>query len=146
MDEVALVDLRELATIEGLDESTAEELQNRAKGYLERRSAEMEEKRKSLGVRDELAQMDGLSPEMVVALGEAGIKTVEDLADCATDDLTGWNERKDGQTTKHKGAFTALGVAADEAEALIMQARVAMGWIEAPLVEEEVPVQEEAAS
>jgi transcription termination/antitermination protein NusA len=136
VEELAMVELREVASIEGLDETTAEELQNRARTYLERRAAELEERRKELGVRDDLANFEGLSPEMIVALGEADIKSLEDFADCATDDLTGWNERKDGQTVKHKGAFSALDVSAQEAQDLILKARVALGWIEAPAVEE----------
>jgi N utilization substance protein A len=60
------------------------------------------------------------------------VKTVEDLADCATDDLIGWNERKDGQTTKHAGAFTGQDISAADAQNLIMAARVHLGWIEAP--------------
>ena len=144
VEEVAQVEAREIASIDGLDEATAEELQTRARNYLERQATELAAKRVELGVTDELAAVDGLSPEMLVALGEAGIKTVEDLADCATDDLTGWNERKDGTTIKHKGALTAVGVAADEAEALIMGARVQLGWIEAPVAAAEAP--EEAAS
>jgi transcription termination/antitermination protein NusA len=143
VEELAMVELREVASIEGLDETTAEELQNRARTYLERRAAELEERRKELGVRDDLANFEGLSPEMLVALGEADIKSLEDFADCATDDLTGWNERKDGQTVKHKGALSALDVSAPEAQDLILKARVALGWIEAP-VEEEAPAEEEA--
>jgi transcription termination/antitermination protein NusA len=144
-DELALVGLHELASIEGLDETTAEELQARANEYLQRRAAELDEKRKALGVRDDLANFEGLSPEMLVALGEGGVKSLEDLADCATDDLTGWNERKNGQTTKHKGILTEVGVAADEAEGLIMKARVQLGWIEAPVEQEtEEPIVEEA--
>jgi transcription termination/antitermination protein NusA len=144
-DELALVGLHELASIEGLDETTAEELQARANEYLQRRAAELDEKRKALGVRDDLANFEGLSPEMLVALGEGGVKSLEDLADCATDDLTGWNERKNGQTTKHKGILTEVGVAADEAEGLIMKARVQLGWIEAPVEQEtEEPIAEEA--
>ncbi len=144
VDEVAHVEIREIAEIDGLDESTAEELQQRAKTYLERRAAELEEKRRALGVRDDLAQFEGLSPEMIVALGEAGIKSLEDFADCATDDLTGWNERKDGQTVKHKGALTELGVVSAEAEQLIMRARVQLGWIEAPVAEETATEEAEA--
>ncbi len=143
VEEVAQVEPRELATIEGLDDNMAEELQQRASSYLAKRAAELEEKRRSLGVRDDLAGFDGLSPEMAVALGEAGIKSLEDFADCATDDLTGWNERKDGQTIKHKGALNELGVTSQEAEQLIMRARIQLGWIEAP-VEEEVPAEAEA--
>jgi N utilization substance protein A len=64
---------------------------------------------------------------MLVEFGENGIKTVEDLAGCATDDLAGWSERKDGETTKHAGILEEL--SREESDALIMQARVKMGWI-----------------
>jgi transcription termination/antitermination protein NusA len=78
-------------------------------------------------------------------LGEAGIKSMEDLADCATDDLTGWTERKGTESTKHKGAFSGLDVSAADAEALIMAARVKMGWIEAtPDAEAEVEAEADA--
>ncbi len=132
VEEVAYVELHDIASIDGLDEQTAEELQQRAKDYLEKAATEMEDKRKALGVTDELRDMHGLNPTLLVALGEAGIKTVEDLADCATDDLIGWNERKDGQTTKHPGAFTGHDISAADSQNLIMAARVQLGWIEAP--------------
>jgi len=144
VEELALVEPREIASIEGLDESTAEELQNRAKVFLEREATEMEEKRKELGVADDLAGFEGLSPRMVVSLGEAGVKSLEDFADLATDELTGWNERKNGETVKHKGYLTDHGVSAAEAEALILQARVALGWIEAPAVEADAEAEGEA--
>jgi transcription termination/antitermination protein NusA len=111
-------------------------LQNRASEYLQKQAAEFEDKRKALGVQDDLAGFAGLTPAMLVALGEAGVKSLEDFADLATDDLTGWNERKSGETVKHKGAFAGLDVSAADAEAMIMQARVDLGWIEAPVVEE----------
>jgi len=139
VEEVAMVEAREIASIEGLDEATAEELQNRAKAFLEREATELEAKRVELGVADDLNSFEGLSPRMIVALGEAGVKTLEDFADLATDDLTGWNERKNGETVKHKGHLSAQGVAADEAEGLIMKARVQLGWIDAP-VEADLPV------
>jgi transcription termination/antitermination protein NusA len=142
VEEVAFVDLHDIASIDGLDEQTAEELQQRAKDYLGKQSAELEEKRKSLGVSDELLAMEGLNPTLVVALGGAGVKTSEDLADCATDDLIGWNERKDGTTTKHPGAFTGQDISAADAQALIMAARVKLGWVEA---EPAAPATEEAA-
>jgi transcription termination/antitermination protein NusA len=142
VEEVAFVDLHDIASIEGLDEQTADELQQRAKDYLGKQSAELEEKRISLGVSDDLLAMEGLNPTLVVALGEAGIKTIEDLADCATDDLIGWNERKDGTTTKHPGAFTGQDISAADAQNLIMAARVKLGWIEA---EPEAPAAEEVA-
>jgi transcription termination/antitermination protein NusA len=74
-----------------------------------------------------------MTPVMLVALGEAGIKSMEDIADAATDDLTGWTERKQGETVKHKGAFSDLEVSSTEAEGLIMGARVKLGWIELPV-------------
>ena len=145
VEEVAFVDLHEIASIEGLDDQTAEELQNRAREYLDRATAELDAKRVELGVLDELKEIEGLTPAMLVALGEAEVKSIEDLAGCASDDLIGWSERKDGQTVKHKGAFTDLEIGADEANAFIMQARVKAGWIEAPaVVDAEAEVEAEA--
>jgi N utilization substance protein A len=122
-----------LAQLLASDEQTADELQTRARDYLERAAAELDARRIELGVADELKEIEGLTPAMMVALGEADIKTVEDLAGCASDDLIGWSERKAGETVKHKGAFSDLGVSADEANGLIMKARVKAGWIEAPV-------------
>ena len=69
---------------------------------------------------------------MLVALGENDVKSVEDLAGCATDDLVGWTERKDGEVIKHAGYLDAFDLSREEAEAIIMAARVKAGWIEAP--------------
>jgi N utilization substance protein A len=137
VEEIAYVELNDIASIDGLDEQTGEELQNRAREYLDRVSKEQDARRVELGVSDELKSLEGVSAAMLVALGEAGIKTMEDLADCATDDLTGWTERKGTESVKHKGAFSGLEVSAAEAEALIMAARVKMGWIEAAVEPEE---------
>ena len=90
-------------------------------------------RRIELGVLDELKEIEGLTPAMLVALGEAGLKSVEDLAGCDTDELIGWTERKAGGAVKHKGAFTDLEVSAEEANDLIMKARIHAGWIEAPV-------------
>jgi transcription termination/antitermination protein NusA len=144
VEEIAFVDLNDIASIDGLDEQTGEELQNRAREYLDRVSKEQDARRVELGVSDDIKALEGVSAAMLVALGEAGIKTMEDLADCATDDLTGWTERKGTENVKHKGAFSGLDVAAAEAEALIMAARVKMGWIEAAPPAPEVPAEAEA--
>jgi|UniRef100_UPI003783EF20 N utilization substance protein A len=133
VDEVAYVDLREIASIEGLDEQTAEELQNRAREFLDREAAELDARRVELGVLDELKDIEGLTLAMMVALGEAGIKSIEDLAGCATDELIGWTERKAGGAVKHKGALSDLEVGTDEANDFIMKARIKAGWIEAPV-------------
>jgi transcription termination/antitermination protein NusA len=143
-DELVAVEPREISSIEGLDETMAEELQTRARNYLDRRAQEFEDKRKSLGVTDDLAALEGLTPEMLVALGEAGVKTLEDIADCATDDLTGWTERKDGENKKFEGAFSGLDVGAEEANDLILRARVKLGWIELPAPEPEAEAESQA--
>ncbi|MGN6787860.1 helix-hairpin-helix domain-containing protein, partial [Neisseria sp. P0024.S006] len=110
VEELAYVDLDEISSIDGFDEDTADEIQTRAREYLERLEAEMDAKRKELGVSDELRQIDGLTSQMMVALGEDGIKTIEDFAGCAADDLVGWSERKDGETKKFEGIFSKLDV------------------------------------
>jgi len=147
VEELALVDVRELAGIEGFDEETANELQSRAREYLEQLDAELEAKRKELGVDDALKDIPGVTGKMLVKFGENDVKTVEDLAGCATDDLVGWSERKDGETVKHAGFLDAGETSRDEAEAIIMQARLAAGWItEADLVKPATDAEEDAAS
>ncbi|MCC7274441.1 MAG: transcription termination/antitermination protein NusA [Alphaproteobacteria bacterium] len=87
VEEVAFVPTEDLAGIEGFDEDIAAELQQRARGFLERRDAEFDEKRRTLGVDDAVAALDGITPQMTVALGEKGVKTLDDLADLASDEL-----------------------------------------------------------
>ena len=130
VEELAMVDVRELAGIEGFDDETATELQNRAKEYLDQLETELENKRKELGVDDDLKTVPGVTSKMLVKFGENDIKTVEDLAGCATDDLVGWTERKEsGEQTKHAGILDGNDITRDDAEAMIMQARVLAGWI-----------------
>ncbi|HEV7320289.1 MAG TPA: transcription termination factor NusA [Ensifer sp.] len=143
VEEVAYVDLDEIASIDGFDEETATEIQTRAREYLDRIEAEMDAKRKELGVADELRSIDGLTSQMLVALGEEGIKTVEDFAGCAADDLVGWSERKDGETKRFEGTFSKFDVSRADAETMIVQARLAAGWItEEDLASEEVEAEE----
>jgi transcription termination/antitermination protein NusA len=132
VEELAFVETAELASIEGFDADTSAEIQNRARDYLARLEAEQDDRRKLLGVSDELRAIDGVTTAMLVKFGENGVKTVEDLAGCATDDLVGWTERKDGESTKHPGFLDGLDLSREEAEAMIMAARVAVGWIETP--------------
>jgi N utilization substance protein A len=132
VEELAYVDRSEIAGIDGLDEETADEIHMRAREYLDRVAGEQDQRRKELGVADELGEIEGMTPAMMVALGEGGVLNVEDLADCATDDLIGWTERVDGEAKRHEGALSGLDVLPAEAEALILQARLKLGWIEAP--------------
>jgi len=131
IEDLAFVPAEELASIEGFDTDTANELQERAKEFLDRIENELDEKRKKLGVADELHDIPGVTTKMMVALGENDVKTIEDLAGCATDDLIGWIERKDGESQRHAGFLEGFELDRDGAEALIMQARVKAGWIEA---------------
>jgi len=148
VEELAMVDAKELASIEGFDEETAQELQSRAKEYLDQLENELENKRKELGVEDDMKTVPGVTSKMLVKLGENDIKTVEDLAGCATDDLVGWTERKEGsEPTKHKGFLDGIEISRDDAEQLIMQARVKAGWItEADLAKDETETAQDQSS
>jgi len=129
IEEVAYVDVLEIASIEGFDDDTAEELQARAREALERQEKELDEKRVSLGVLDELREIEGMTTPMMVALGNDKIKTIEDFAGCASDDLTGWTERKDGETKRFPGLFDGMEISKVEAEQMVMAARLKAGWV-----------------
>jgi transcription termination/antitermination protein NusA len=144
VEEVAYVELDELASIEGFDEDTAEELQLRAREYLERIEAEQDEERRNLGVEDALKEVTGVTTAMMVAFGkdeETPVKTVEDLAYCAVDDLVGWTERKDGEVVRHSGILDGFQLSRAEAEEMVMAARRKAGII---TEEEEATEAEEA--
>jgi len=142
VEDVAYVEPHEIAAIEGFGEETAGELQARAIDFLEREAAELDEKRKGLGVEDEVLEIEGVTLPISVALGEGEIKTVEDLAGLVPDDLRGWFETKDGERVREKGVLESFNLSPEAAEALIMNARIAMGWVEAPVFEEEEAVEE----
>ena len=148
VEELALVDTKEIAGIEGFDEDTASELQTRAQEYLDKIEGELDAKRKELGVEDALKEVPGVTTAMLVRFGENGIKTIEDLAGCATDDLAGWSERKDGETVREAGILDGFEISREEAEGIVMQARLAAGWVdEADLAAAAAPAEpaEEAA-
>jgi N utilization substance protein A len=149
VEELAIVEEKELAGIEGFDEDTARELQERARDYLAQIEAELDTKRTELGVADELKEIPGITMKMLVAFGENDIKTIEDLAGCATDDLAGWTERKDGEAVRNAGILDGLELSREECETLVMQARLKVGWITeadlaTPPAEEEAPAEEVA--
>ena len=151
VEELAMVDDKEIAGIEGFDEDTATELQTRAREFLDKQEAELDARRVELGVADELKDIPGITTAILVKLGEGDVKTVEDLAGCATDDLVGWTERKDGETIKEPGFLDGVDISRDEAESLIMQARVKAGWITEedlvqPAGEEATPEEAEASA
>ena len=148
IEEAAYVDPSEISQIEGFDESTAEEIQGRAREYLERIEAEREKKRKDLGVEDAVGEVEGVTSTMMIAFGENDIKTVEDLAGCATDDLAGWVERKrekGAEPVRHAGVLDGMDVSRTDAEEIIMLARVKAGWISAEDLVKPEDVDDEAA-
>jgi transcription termination/antitermination protein NusA len=131
VEELAFVDPSEVAGIEGFDPDMATEIQSRAHDYLAKLEAGQDARRRELGVSDELKEVAGVTTAMLVKFGENDVKTVEDLAGCSTDDLLGWSERKDGETTRHPGILDGFEISREEAETLIMTARVKAGWLEA---------------
>ena len=144
VEDVAYVDVSEIASIEGFDEDTGSEIQARAQEYLDKIAAEYDAKRRELGVEDAVLEIEGVTLPIAVALGEGDVKTVENLADLVPDDLRGWFETRNGERVREPGILEAFGLEAADAEALIMRARVAMCWVEAPPepeIEEE-PIEE----
>ncbi len=129
IEEIAFVDLEELAEIDGLDEETAQELQTRAREFIEEENKKLDEKRKELGVADDILNVEGLDLKMIVSLGENDVKSLEDFAGCVTDDLVGWTERVDGERKHYDGILEPYGLSAEDAEAMIMRARVTAGWV-----------------
>lgn len=144
VEEVAYVEQDEIASIEGFDDQTAEELQARAREFLERQEAELDAERVALGVSDDLRGIDGLTTPMLVALGKEEVKSLEDFAGCAADDLVGWTERKDGETKRFEGFLDGFGISRQQAEEMVMAARIAAGWVtEEELAAMNAPEEEE---
>jgi N utilization substance protein A len=131
IEEIAFVEVDEIAAIEGFDEETANELQIRAREFIERREADLDAERKSLGVEDSLREVPGMTTAMLVALGKDEVKTMEDFAGSVPDDLIGYVERAEGESTFHPGALDGLGLTRADAETMIMDARIRAGWITA---------------
>ena len=129
VEQLAYIEVGEIASIQGFDEETAGEIQNRAAEYLAAIEKQNDEERQALGVEDALYEINGLNAAMLVALGKEGIKSIEDFAGCAVDDLVGWTERKDGEVKRFDGTFKPFPVSREEAEEMILQARLKAGWI-----------------
>ncbi len=138
LEEVAYVEASELLVIDGVDDDTANELQARARDFLEARAKAALARAKELGVEDSLIEFDGLTPQMVEALAEDGIKTLEDFATCADWELAGGWTTVDGERVKDDGLLEKFEMSLDEAQHLIMTARVSLGWVDpADLVQDE---------
>lgn len=137
VEEIAFVASDDFITIEGFDKDVAEELQERAREYLDRVAAENDAKRKELGVTDEVMELEGVTPSFAVKLGEQGVKTVEDVAGLVPDDITGYREPgPDGKPVWVEGILKKGEMRKDDANLFVMKARVAAGWIEPEAIEE----------
>ena len=141
LEEVAYVELDELLVIDGVDEDTAQELQARAREYLEEQAAKALERAKELGVEESLINFEGLSPQMLEALAEDGVKTLDDFATCADWELAGGWTTVDGERVKDDGVLEKFDVSLEEAQDLVMTARVMLGWVNP---DDLAPIEEEA--
>ncbi|WP_375196955.1 transcription termination factor NusA [Sphingobium sp.] len=133
LEEVAYVGIDELAAIEGFDEELAQELQSRAQEALDRREAAAREERQALGVEDALADMPHLTEAMLVTLGKAGVKTLDDLADLATDELVAkkrvdQRRRRENKEEDKGGILAEYGLSEEQGNEIIMAARA--HWFE----------------
>ncbi len=144
IEDIAYVDLDEIAVIEGFDDDTAAEIQTRAREFLDKQAAEQDAKRKELGVEDAVLELENVDLPMAVRFGENEVFTVEDVAGLTPDDLRGWYETRDGERIREPGILEGMDMDAETAERLIMRARVAAGWIEEADLEPEVEEGEEA--
>ena len=129
INELALVDLKEISNIAGFDEDTAGEIQARAADFLNKENKELEEKCKSLGIAEDLLGVEELSLKMIVSLGENDIKNLEDFAYCSSDDLLGWDEVIDGEKKREEGILEGHDINISQANELIMSARIKLGII-----------------
>ena len=129
LEEVAYVEIDELLVIDGVDEDTAQELQTRAREFLEEQANKALEHAKDLGVEESLINFEGLSPQMLEALAEDGVKTLDEFATCADWELAGGWTTVDGERVKDDGILEKFDVSLEEAQDLVMTARVMLGWV-----------------
>jgi len=130
LEEVAYVEIDELLVIDGVDEDTAGELQTRAREFLEAKAAAALAKARELGADDSLLTFEGITPQMAEVLAEDGVKTLEDFATCADWELAGGWTTVDGERVKDDGLLEQFGMELEEAQSMIMTARVLLGWVD----------------
>ncbi|MEX5728012.1 N utilization substance protein A [Rhodovulum iodosum] len=145
LEEVAYVDIDELLVIDGVDEDTAGELQARARDCLEAMNRKALDHARELGVEDSLVDFAGLTPQMIEALAEDGIKTLEDFATCADWELAGGWTTVDGERVKDDGLLEKFDVSLEEAQHLVMTARIQLGWVDPADLEAEAPDEDDEA-
>jgi len=130
VEDLVYVETSEISSIEGFDEDTAIEIQSRAKTFMEQEVHKQEQRRKDLGVSDELVQIEGMTANMLVVLGENNIKSLDDFAGFSTDELYGWIEKTELGSKKQDGLFSSFDLNRDQIEKMILDSRLKLGWIE----------------
>ncbi len=130
LEEVAYVEADELLVIDGVDEDTAGELQARARDHLEEQNRKALEKARELGVQDSLIAFEGLTPQMIEALAEDDVKSLEDFATLADWEIAGGWTTVDGERHKDDGVLEKFEVGLEEAQAMVMTARIQLGWVD----------------
>jgi N utilization substance protein A len=130
LEEVAYVELDELLVIAGVDEATASELQARARDVIEAENTRAMARARELGVEDSLVNFEGLTPQMIEALADDGVKTLEDFATCADWELAGGWTTVEGERVKDDGVLEKFDVDLAEAQNMVMTARIMLGWVD----------------
>jgi len=130
LEEVAYVELDELLVIDGVDDGTAQELQARARDYLEAQAKAALDNARSMGAEDSLIDFEGLTPQMVEALAKDDVKTLDDFATCADWELAGGWTTVDGERVKDEGLLEPFDMSLEEAQNLVMTARIMLGWVD----------------
>ncbi|MDE0697882.1 MAG: transcription termination factor NusA [Boseongicola sp.] len=137
LEEVAYVEIDELLIIDGVDEDTANELQARARDHIDEQNRQAEERARKLGAEDSLFAFEGLTPQMVEVLAADGVKTIEEFARCADWELAGgWTTVK-GERIKDDGLLESFSVSLEEAQNMVMTARIQLGWVDPEQLEAE---------
>ena len=145
LEEVAYVEAEELLVIDGVDEATAGELQARARDVLEAQNKAALDVARALGVEDSLIAFEGLTPQMLEVLAKDDVKTLEDFATCADWELAGGWTTDNGERIKDDGVLEPFGIELEEAQNMIMTARVLLGWVDIADLEDEVVDEDESA-
>ena len=127
--ELAYVDEKEISSIAGFDEDTAQEIQARASDFINKENEELEQKCKELGIKDDLLEIEELSLKMIVALGENDVKSLEDFAYCSSVDLLGWDETVGEKKIHENGILEDFDITYSQANDLIMSSRMKLGII-----------------
>ena len=130
LEELAYIDLAELTVIDGLDDETAGELQARAKDFLQAQNLKALESARSKGVLDSLIEFEGLTPQMLDALADHDVKSLEDFATCADWELAGGWTTVGGERVKDVGVLERFDMSLAEAQNLVMTARIQLGWVD----------------